>query len=100
MQDHAMWLLGGGPQLRVLSVSGAVRQFCALDPAGQASYNARETEGRRGAAEGEMTTGAAKGGGETRASRGDGEASERGDKGQRLRTAGRSGATGDTSYGC
>ena len=36
VQDHGVWLLLGGPQLRVLSVSGAVRQQRAPDPAGHA----------------------------------------------------------------
>ena len=59
VQDHVVWLPSGGPQLRVLSVSGAVRQCRAPNPAGQAADDARETRGRRGAAEGEAATGAA-----------------------------------------
>ena len=99
MQDHVVWLPSGGPQLRVLLVSGAVRQCRAPDLEGQAASDARETRGRRGAEEGETATGAAKGGDEKRASRGYGEAIERRDEGQRPRTAGRSDATRATSYG-
>ena len=50
VQDHAMWLPSGGPQLRVLLVSGAVRQRCAPDLSGQAADDAGENSRRRGAA--------------------------------------------------
>ena len=56
-----MWLPGGGPQLRVLSVSGVVRQRCAPDPSGQAADDAGGNRGRRGAAEGEEVTGEGRG---------------------------------------
>ena len=59
VQDHAVWLPSGGPELCVLLVSGAVRHRHALDPAGQAADDKRETRGRRGAAEGEAATGVA-----------------------------------------
>ena len=36
VQDHAVWLPPGWPQLLVLLVSGAVRQRCAPDLTGQA----------------------------------------------------------------
>ena len=85
--------------VRVLSVSGAVRQRRAPDPAGQAASDARETQGRRGTAKRETATGAAKGDSKERASRGDGEESDRGDNGQRPRTAELSDATGATAYG-
>ena len=59
VQDHAVLLPSGGPQLRVLLVSGAMRQCRAPDPAGQAADDARDTRGQRGAAVGEAATGAA-----------------------------------------
>ena len=40
-----MWLPSGGPQLRVLSVFGAVRQHRASDPAGKAADYARGKQG-------------------------------------------------------
>ena len=58
VQYHAIWLPGGRPQLRVLSVSGAVRQRRAPD---LATDDARENRGRRRAAEGGAATGAGKG---------------------------------------
>ena len=90
-----------GPQslCKILLESGAVRQRCAPDPAGQAADNARETQGRRGAAEGEAATGAAQGGDQQNDSRVDGEERDCGDEGTRPRTAGRPDATGVTAYG-
>ena len=63
VQDHTVRLPSGGPQLRVLSVSGAVRQCRAPEPAGRAAGGTEGTRGRRGAVEGENTTGAGKGSG-------------------------------------
>ena len=61
LHDHLMWSLGCGLQLRVLLVSVAGRQCRAPDPAGQASSDARETRGRRGAARGILVRGRLKG---------------------------------------
>ena len=66
-----MWLPGCGPQLRVLSVSGAVRQRRAPDPAGQTADDTVINRGRRGAAEGGAAIGAGKGGEHQDESRGD-----------------------------
>ena len=73
VQDHVVRLPSGGPQLHVLSVSGAVRQCRAPDPAGQAAEDAGGTRGRRRAAEGEETTVAGKRSDRQGASRGVGE---------------------------
>ena len=112
VQDHAVRLLGGGPQLHILSVSGAVRQHHAPDPAGPAESDANKTRGRRGAAEGETAMGvtkredetcAGRGDGdaddETRASRGNREAGERGDDGQLHMTVGHTVSARATSHG-
>ena len=80
VQDHVMWLPGGGPQLRVLLVSGAVRQCRAPDLAGQTADDVGETSGRRGEAEGEATTGARKGSGRQDKSRRDAGREEDGDR--------------------
>ena len=45
VQDHAVRLPLGGPQLCVLSVSGAVRQYRAPDPAGRAADDAGGDKG-------------------------------------------------------
>ena len=99
VQDHAVWLPSGGPQLRVLSVSGAVRQRRAPDPAGQAVDNAGETRGWRGEVEGETATGAGKGGGRQGEIRGGGEGRNQGDEGTHLGTTERPEATSATGYG-
>ena len=70
VQDHTVRLPLGGPQLRVLSVSGAVRQCRSPDPAGQAADDAGGTRGQRGAAEGEEATGMGKRNGHQGANRG------------------------------
>ena len=49
-------LPSGRPQLRVLPVSGAVRQRWPLDPSGRAANDAERTRGSRGAAAGEEAT--------------------------------------------
>ena len=56
-----MWLPSGRPELRVLSVSGVVRQHHAPDPSGQAADNTRESRGRRGQRRGERRRGRLKG---------------------------------------
>ena len=61
LQDHAVRLLSGRPQLRVLSVSGAVRQRRTPDPAGQEADNIEQNRRRRGEAEREEATRARKG---------------------------------------
>ena len=61
VQDHAMWLPGGGPQLRVLSVSGAVRQRRAPDPEGQTAYDAGETGNGAGRRRGKRRRGRGRG---------------------------------------
>ena len=70
----------GGPQLRVLSVSGVVRQCRAPDPAGRTADNAEGTRGQRGAVDGEKATGAGKGSGSQGTSRGDGGSCARGER--------------------
>ena len=75
-----MRLLSGGPQLRVLSVSGAVCQCCAPDPSGRTADDAEGTKGRSGAAEGENATGLGKGSGSQVTSRGDDRSCARGER--------------------
>ena len=60
VQDHAVRLPSGGPQLRVLLVSGVVRQCRAPDPEGQTADDTGGPRGQRGAAEAEGATGAGK----------------------------------------
>ena len=75
LQDRALRLPSGRPQLRVLLVSGAVHQHCASDLTGRASKEAGEAIGRRGEAEGEEAARARKGRTEqdARGGNGDGE---------------------------
>ena len=73
LQDHAVRLPSGRPQLRVLSVSGAVHQRRTLDPAGRAADDTERTIGKRGEAEREETTRARKGRANQGACRGIGE---------------------------
>ena len=73
LQEHAVRLQSGRPQLCVLLVSGAVRQRCAPDPAGRAADDTERTRGRRGEAEREEATRARKGRANQGAHRGIGE---------------------------
>ena len=61
LQDRAVRLPLGQPQLRVLSVSGAVRERHIPDPAGRAADDAERTRRRRGETEREEAKRARKG---------------------------------------
>ena len=53
VQDRTVWLLGGGPLLCVLSVSGAVRKRRSPEPTGHLKTDAGDTMGGNGGAAGE-----------------------------------------------
>ena len=59
VQDHAVRLSGGGPPLRVLSVSGAVRKHRSPDPTGRNKFDAGGARGGNGRSVGEEAEGTA-----------------------------------------
>ena len=99
VQDHAVRLPLGGQKMRVLSVSGAVRQCRAKNKAGQATDDAGGIWDRREEAGGEEATGAGKGSGRQVASKGGGEGNTRGDERTRLGMTAHPEATRATRYG-